>query len=142
MKNNLIVNMQREVLYLSETYCGAVHDKRICAAENWRFGKSFTLLTDTGFQGLKLDNVRVIMPTKKPRAKELSEDQVRENRWIGHVRVRIEHVIGSIKRFRIVSDVFRHRLLDREDSVMLIACALNNWQQALKNGTAYENYSA
>ena len=41
----------------------------------------------------------------------------------------VEHVIASIKRCRIVKDVFRNTSVEFEDLVMEIACALHNFRQ-------------
>ncbi len=39
---------------------------------------------------------------KKPRGKPLTAEQKAENRRISRIRVRIEHVIGGVKRYRII----------------------------------------
>ena len=53
MKNNLIIDVEdRLVQYLSDTYAGRVHDKRICDEENYTFPPC-GLFQDTGFQGYK-----------------------------------------------------------------------------------------
>ena len=51
-KNNLVINMQGQILYLSQTYPESVHDHTICKEEELVFEKELTVLTD--FLGLGL----------------------------------------------------------------------------------------
>jgi len=52
VKNNLIGDVEeRLVRYLSETYPGRIHDKRICDEEEPVFPAVIGLFHDTGFQG-------------------------------------------------------------------------------------------
>jgi hypothetical protein len=65
---------------------------------------------------------------KKPHKRELTPADKRRNRRISRVRVRVEHAIAGVKRSRIVKDVLRNRKVDFSDSVMEIACSLQNWR--------------
>ena len=118
--------MQKEILYLSPTYPGSIHDKTICIEEELVFEKEVSVFTDLGFQAFSSATARIIMPHKKKKLQPLSLHQKETNKWISRVRVRIEHVLASVKSYKIVSDVFRCRLYGKEDNVMLIACALHN----------------
>ena len=68
------------------------------------------------------------MPTKKPRGGELTPEQKAANQLIARRRVRIEHVISSVKRCRIVKDKIRYWRDGIRDLVMQIACALHNFR--------------
>ena len=129
--------MQGEILYLSPTYPGSIHDRTICRQEELTIEKELNMLTDLGFQGYTSAQARIIMPHKKKRLSPLSEKQKQENQWISKIRVRIEHVLASVKSARIVSDVFRNRLYGRDDTVMLLACALHNLKQRAKTINLY-----
>jgi hypothetical protein len=48
------------------------------------------------------------------------------NRIVSSVRVVVEHVIGGVKRCRIVKDVLRLTTEGISDQVMEIACGLHN----------------
>jgi len=41
--------MDGEVIYLSPTYSGSVHDKKICNLENLTFSKKLQVFVDLGF---------------------------------------------------------------------------------------------
>lgn len=127
VKNNVIVNMDnRRVEYLSDTYEGKKHDKKICDEEQPTFPEGSTLYKDTGYQGYEPENVNTIQPKKKPRGKELTEEEKGENRLISKVRVIVEHVISGIKRCHIVKTTFRNTKDKFDDLVMEIACGLHN----------------
>jgi len=118
--------MNGEILYLSPTYPGSVHDKNICKEEELIFSKKIPVLADSGFQGLCSETAHIILPHKRSKNHDLSQEQETHNRWVSKVRAKIEHIIASIKHFRIVKETFRYRLYPKEDTVMLIACALHN----------------
>lgn len=128
-KNNLITDAKtKKVKYLSKTYEGKKHDKPICDEEEYEFPKGSTLWKDTGFQGYEPKNTTTIQPKKKPRGKELSEEDKLANKAISSIRVGIEHVIGSIKVCRIVKDIFRNYKENYDDLVMENACGLHNFK--------------
>lgn len=71
----MITSPQHEVLYLSETYEGSVHDITIVKEENWQFPENIIVYQDTGFQGHAPHNVLVMQPLKKPKGKELTKEK-------------------------------------------------------------------
>ncbi len=71
------------------------------------------MLQDSGFQGFTPDKAIVIMPVKKPKGKELADEQKQENKKKASLRVVVEHAIGQIKVWRILKDKirsYRHKL--------------------------------
>lgn len=124
--------MNGEVIYLSPTYSGSVHDKKICNQESLTFAKKVQVLVDLGFLGLTSSTAQIIMPHKHKKNQTLSSEQEEYNKWVSKIRVRIEHTIASIKIFRKVKEKFRGRLFAREDSVMLVACGLHNLKLKIK----------
>jgi len=124
--------MSGEVLYLSPTYGGSVHDKKICDLEQVTFLKQARILVDLGFMGLSSTVAQIIQPHKKKKNHELTAEQEQANQWISKIRVKVEHIIASIKIFRKVKEKFRGRLFNREDRVMLIACGLHNLKLKVK----------
>ena len=125
--------MSGEVLYLSPTYPGSVHDKKICDLEQVEFLKKTMVMMDLGFLGLASDTAQIILPYKKKKNQTLNMQQEQWNAWVSKIRVKVEHIIASIKIFRKVKEKFRGRLFAREDRVMLIACGLHNLKLKVKN---------
>ena len=72
VKNVLLVNALLTILFLSDTYGGRVHDKRIAEATPYPLPAGSRLLQDLGFLAFTLPQVEILMPTKKPRGQELT----------------------------------------------------------------------
>lgn len=66
-------------------------------------------LGDKGYQGIKKIHKSSKTPHKKPRKKELSQKQKKENRDLASIRIVVEHVYRSLKIFRILSERYRNR---------------------------------
>lgn len=130
VKNNLMAERGGKVVYLSGTYAGKRHDKKIADEEGYRFPPGSKLLQDTGFQGYRPEGVTVIQPKKKPRGGELTSDEKLVNRAISSLRVEVEHQIGGVKRCQILVQKFRNRVTGFADEVMETACGLHNFRLA------------
>jgi DDE superfamily endonuclease/Helix-turn-helix of DDE superfamily endonuclease len=128
LKNNVITQRGGKVLFLSDTYEGKKHDKKIADEEGYEFPDGSRLWQDTGFQGYGPAGVKIEQPKKKPRKGELTESEKEENQRISKIRVEVEHQIGSIKRCQIVVQKFRNRVDHYADDVMETACGLHNFR--------------
>ncbi|WP_373799162.1 transposase family protein [Bacteroides heparinolyticus] len=95
------------MIWLSSTYEGHIHDKKICDEEPLSFPKGIRLWQDTSFQGHKPDGIEICMPKKKPRGKELTPEEKQENKRISGIRIKVEYAISGIKKCRIVKERFR-----------------------------------
>jgi hypothetical protein len=131
VKNVWLINVALTMLFLSETYAGSTHDKRIADATPYPLPAGSRLLQDLGFLAFTLDQVEIIMPTRKPRGRALTRAQKAANRRIARRRVRIEHVNSSVKRCRIVHDTSRLRKVGVRDRIMEVCCALHNFRVRL-----------
>jgi DDE superfamily endonuclease len=116
------------VRYLSETYPGRIHDKRICDIEELVFPPAINLFQDTGVQGYQPPGVTIYQPKKKPKGQELTAAEKAENKIISRIRIWVEHIISGVKRCRIVKDIFRNTKAFFADQVMEIACGLHNFR--------------
>ena len=56
----------------------------------------------------------------------MSDQQKQENREFSRQRVKCEHAHAGIKRYRSVTDVYRNRVADFDDRLMLNATGLWN----------------
>lgn len=59
--------------------------------------------------GLQKIHANTSMPKKKTKKVPLTIEQKKANREVSRERVENEHVIGLIKRFKIVADRYRNR---------------------------------
>lgn len=135
VKNNILSLPNRRIIWLSKTYSGSVHDKKICDFQLLHMTSGVNLWQCAGFQGRNPENVNVTMPLKKPKGRKLTQEQKDLNRSISSFRVLVEHAIGGAKRCRIVKDRFRCHKFGFDDLVMELACGLHNLRITL-------NYSA
>ena len=89
------------------------------------------LVQDLGFLAFTLDQVEMMMPTKKPRGRALTRTPKAAHRRIARRRVRLEHVNSSVKRCRIGHDTNRLRKAGVRDLVMERCCARHNFRVRL-----------
>ena len=66
-------------------------------------------LTDSGYMGIKKLQNNTRLPKKSSKKKPLTKEEKEQNRKISSERVVNENVIGSLKRFKIISDRYRNR---------------------------------
>lgn len=91
-------------------------------AQDWL--KNFRVRVDLGFLGIERDYVckELLLPNKKKKQQELSHEQKNKNKLLASERINVEHAIGGMKRYRILSD--RLRVHDVElYNVILGVCA-------------------
>lgn len=125
----------REVLYLSATRDGSVHDKRVIEDEGLSPGRTkapIPLGVDLGFEGLKISGFRTILPNKKPKGKDLSEVAKSQNKTFSRIRVSVENAICGVKRSRAVFDTYRNIKDGTDDLLMSVACGLHNVRVAYR----------
>jgi hypothetical protein len=81
------------------------------------------VLTDKGYIGPGLE--QVLTPIKKPRGRELNEDEKEINMILGARRWIVEHVIAKIKFFHCLQMKWRH-LLDIHHIVFFVIANIVN----------------
>lgn len=128
VKNNVLANAQAKIAWLSATCQGRQHDKKIADESQLTLPHDSRLYQDTGFQGFALPGVIILQPKKKPRGGQLTAEETERNREIARVRIRVEHAIGGVKRYRIVKDQLRNWKQDFRDRVMETCCGLHNFR--------------
>jgi DDE superfamily endonuclease/Helix-turn-helix of DDE superfamily endonuclease len=120
---------KKRVIVLTKAQPGKIHDKRQLAeaelVEN--IPDEVSVEGDLGFQGLQNEFVNIHLPYKKPRGKELNEEQKQQNREFSRQRVVCEHAHAGMKRYNAVSTIYRNRVSDFDDHLMLTAAGLWNF---------------
>jgi len=66
-------------------------------------------LTDTGYQGIQKLHLKAELPKKKSKKEPFTKEDKKNNRALSSERVLNEHVIGMVKRFKIIADRYRNR---------------------------------
>lgn len=128
-KHLAMVDETKRVLVLSKAREGKVHDKRLLDEEELAAAipDQVPIEVDLGFQGLQNEYVNIRIGHKKPRGGELSPVQKEENQALSRDRVLCENAFAGVKRYYAVSDVYRNRVPEFDDRLMLIAAGLWNF---------------
>lgn len=103
LKHQLVVDQHGKIRAVSPTYPGKVHDKRVYDRERTQTFPGSLRKGDLGYLGTLL-----LIPHKKPKGKSLTDEQKQQNRRHASERIVVEHVIGKMKVFKIVSERFRN----------------------------------
>jgi len=88
---------------------GRTHDFRLFKESKTRIHPEIRSMTDTGFQGIANLHANAALPKKNAKKNPLTKQDKADNREISRQRARVENVIASIKRFKIVADKYRNR---------------------------------
>ena len=91
--------------------------------------KEFRVRVDLGFLGMDKDYTcqELFLPNKKKKKQDLSPEEKEENRQMASERIRIEHAIGGMKRYRILSDRLRVQDVRLYNTVLGVCAGLWNF---------------
>jgi hypothetical protein len=123
-----VIDESCHICFLSDTYEGKLHDKSLADLTGYTLPPGSYLYQDMGFQGFVLAGVTMVQPKKKPRGGELTPLEKAINRRISAMRIRIEHAIGGVKRYRMVKDKIRLLKDGIRDTIMETCCGLHNFR--------------
>jgi DDE superfamily endonuclease len=128
LKNLVVINETCHICFLSHTYEGKASDKSLAELAGYTLPPGSCLYQDKGFQGFVLPGITIVQPKKKPPGGELTPPEQATNRRIASIRIRIEHAIGGVKRYRIVKDKIRLLKDGIRDTIMETCCGLHNFR--------------
>ena len=136
IKNGVIIAASCMFLFISASVCGKTHDKSIADQAYLgvleRVGKLIELWQDLGYQGFRPKGVTIMQPIKKPKGRDLTQDEKNHSLKISSFRVRVEHTIGSAKRYRVVKEECRLRKNNYTGNIFAICAGLQNFRIALQ----------
>ncbi len=144
LKTQVVVDGQHHIVALTVTVPGATSDKKLADQTRTvdRLPDDCHAQADKGYQGLAkqvsttlveddqtepLPRLTLETPFKKPPKGELTPEQKAFNQALGSTRVRVEHCIGWVKNWDILSSRFRcdHSIYTL---VIQVVCGLVNLQ--------------
>jgi hypothetical protein len=88
---------------------GKKHDFRLFKDSKVRWTRGRSGVTDSGYTGIKKLQSNTKVPKKSSKKKPLTSEEKKQNQEISSERVLNENVIGSLKRFKVISDRYRNR---------------------------------
>lgn len=87
-------------------------------------------MADSGYQGIANLHQQTFTPFKKPKGGSLIKEAKSANRYLAKFRISVEHKIGLIKLFKIVSERYRNRRR-RYDLRMCLFAGIVNFENTL-----------
>ena len=117
---------------MSKAFVGKSHDYAMLKKEfppEQRWFADMEVRLDLAFLGFdKLYECHKLhIPHKKPKGGELSEEQKAENKVAAGERIVVEHSIGGMKRYRILSERLRVHDFELYDDVLEVCAGLWNF---------------
>jgi hypothetical protein len=109
LKAQIIVNKENNEIICTEFGKGKQHDFKIFKKTGTVIEPSIELQGDRGYQSIAKFHSNSKTPVKKLKKKALSKENKTFNKNLSSSRVVIEHVIGRLKVFRILSESYRNR---------------------------------
>ena len=128
VKNTVIANSKRRIIFLGKTVEGKRHDKQLAEDDSPPFPENSHAGADSGYQGYHPPGVSVTTPIKKPRGGELTEEETNVNYRFSQLRVIVENSLGGTKINRIAHDIFRGRKTGFDDQAILVSVGLHNYR--------------
>jgi IS5 family transposase len=89
-------------------------------------GENVKIIADSGYQGIKNYHDNAEHPIKKPKNRELTDEEKQYNKELSQKRIYIEHVNRCIKIFRICKETYRNKGNRMELRVKLVAAIYNS----------------
>lgn len=109
LKSQIAVDKKTKKVICTFFSNGKKHDFRLFKESKVRWTKNRCGITDSGYTGIKKLHSNTKLPKKSSKKKPLTVEEKQQNRKISSERVVNENVIGSLKRFKILSDRYRNR---------------------------------
>ena len=118
--------------FISKVYMGKQHDFSIIKEEfdpNEDWFENFIVRLDLGYIGFDKQYPKSIpyLPSKNYKEKPLTDAQKNENKLLAIQRIKVEHSIGGIKRYELVSGQCRLKSDIVYDQVLAVCAGLWNF---------------
>ncbi len=129
VQNQITINLDGIIIHKSTHSPGSHHDYKIYKSKHPVLSEELLQFYDLGYLGVEKDfeNQNSILPYKKKKRIELTASQKEWNKLQSKIRIKVEHVIAQIKKFRISRDTFRNKLC-RYDGISDIVCGIVNYK--------------
>jgi hypothetical protein len=129
VKNQIMVNNHGFIIHKVGYKKGRRHDYDIYKNNHPSTPKQVVNVIDLGYLGVEKDFPEQLsaLPYKRKRDQILSREEIDYNKLHSKKRIVIEHTICRLKKFRIMSDVFRN-MLRKHNKVSDIVSGLVNYR--------------
>lgn len=104
-----MVDKQTQRVICTNFSHGRRHDFRLYKESKVILHPETKSQVDTGYQGLQKLHAYCEVPKKKSKKQPLTKEDKERNHVLASERVTGEHVVGALKRFKILADRYRNR---------------------------------
>jgi hypothetical protein len=127
IKNQLMVNNRGFIIHKIGHRKGSRHDYDIYKRNHPLTPKQVVNVFDLGYIGVEKDFPEQLssLPNRKKRNMDLTAEEMEYNKSHSKRRIVIEHTICRLKKFRILSDVFRNKLRKHNKVSDIVAGLVN-----------------
>ena len=128
VKTQLMVNNQGIVIHKLRYKKGRKHDYDVYKKNHPIIPKKVLNIFDLGYLGVEKDfpEQLSVLPNRKKRNLKLSQEEKEYNKNHSKKRIVIEHTICRLKKYRIMSDVFRNKLRKYSKVSDIVVGQVNN----------------
>ncbi|MER5175977.1 MAG: transposase family protein [Candidatus Nitrosocosmicus sp.] len=129
VKNQLTVNNHGYIIHKATHKKGRRHDYDVYKENHPVTPPQVVNVLDLGYLGVEKDFPEQLsaLPCKRKRNQDLSQEEKEYNKIHSKKRIVIEHTICRLKKYRIMSEVFRNKL-GKYDKVLDIISGLVNYR--------------
>ena len=126
LKTQISASPIGKVLDASATVPGSIHDKKLIDQEESvkKFPEKTVQRFDSGYQGIKADHY-IVLTIKKQRGQERSPLEKELNRANSKRRIVVEHALSRIKKFRVLSGLYRGAIAQYNTIFRSVVALLN-----------------
>jgi len=127
MKTQLTVNEKGAIIHKTPHARGRRHDYDIFKGRHPTLPNGVRSETDLGYYGLQscFPELNPMIPFKKRKGQELTEEQRLFNKAVSKERVVVEHTIALLKKFKIMGQEFRNRLRHYDITTDIVSGLIN-----------------
>ncbi|MGH7926387.1 MAG: transposase family protein [Candidatus Binatia bacterium] len=124
IKNEIVATAEGRIAAVSKSAAGSVHDITI-RRRGPPLPENARIYADSGYQGYQNDHPALEIPYKSSKKHPLTKDEKEYNHALSRFRVRAEHALARMKRFRILADCFRYPRSEHAIKFAIIAGIAN-----------------
>lgn len=131
-KNIVVSDEHKRILLVSPTKPGRRHDKRLADRVHLveHIPDEVGVWGDSGFQGIQDLHPNTLVAKRGRKNRPLTAAEKRENYVISSFRVVVEHAIGGMKRYRVMTDTLRNKIGIFDDRIAVVTAGIWNYHLA------------
>ncbi len=108
-KAQVVADQKTRMILATAFSAGKTHDFKLFKQSRMAMPQQTKCLADSGYLGIAKQHENSQTPHKSSKLHPLTKDEKAENRQLARERLVAEHIIRSLKIFRILSERYRNR---------------------------------